>query len=192
MRRKVIAAQSRVKLTRRVANPKIARMLLRSAGIALLAFLAACDAGLEPEPICARGLVGVCGTLRFRGMIPPNTDNVFVAAYASFPRTCDDLITQRQPFIPGTVPYTDSIAAYSVPLNPGRYEWVLAVWKKVGSLTLTRADTALLRVAGFYRNASDTAQAGVVIVPSGAALGDINFVVDFDRLRPATDFVTCN
>jgi len=153
--------------------------------------LGACDSGLSPEPICAPGLVGVCGTLRFRGTIPDSTDDVFVAAYATFPQNCNELIANRQPFIPGSVPYTDSVAPYSVPLLPGQYEWVLAVWKKDGALTLTPADTALLRVAGYYRNPSDTTQPGIVTVPNGGAAGDIDFIVDFDNLRPATDFVTC-
>lgn len=152
----------------------------------------ACDAGLEPEPICARGLVGVCGTIRFSGAIPDSTDNVFVAAYATFPQTCNELIANRQPFLPSSVPYTDSVAPYSAALQPpGRYEWVLAVWKKVGPLTLTPADTAVLRVAGYYRDPVDSTQPGVVIVPNGGAAGDVDFRVAFDSLRPATDFVTC-
>src|SRR5688572_6715175 len=118
------------------------------AALVAAALSAACDGGLEPEPICAPGLVGVCGTLRFRGAIPPNTDNVFIAAYATMPANCNDLIANRQPFIPSPIPYTDSVAPYSVALLPGQYAWVLAVWKKVGTLTLTPADTALLRVAG--------------------------------------------
>ena len=157
----------------------------------LLVVVAACGGGLEPEPICAPTLVGVCGTLRFRGTIPDSTDNVFIATYVTFPQTCNDLINNRRPFIPSSVPYTDSAAAYSVELTPGTYQWVLAVWKKVGTLALSPADTALLRVAGYYRNPTDTTQPGVVTVPSGAAAGDIDFVVNFDSLRPATDFVTC-
>lgn len=164
---------------------------LSLAVVVMAALGTACDAGLEPEPICARGFNGVCGTLRFRGTIPDSTDNVFVAAYVTMPQTCNELIANRQPFIPGSVPYTDSIAPYSVPLLSGPYEWVLAVWKKVGTLTLTPADTALLRVAGYFRNPADTSQRGLVTVPSGGAAGDIDFVVDFDHLRPATDFVTC-
>lgn len=156
-----------------------------------IAVVVACGGGLEPEPICAPTLVGVCGTLRFRGTIPDSTDDVFIAAYDSFPQTCDDLINDRQPFIPGSVPYTDSVADYSVELLPNAYDWVLAVWKKTGNLTLSPADTALLRVAGYYRNAADTTQPGVVTVPSGASAGNVDFVVDFDHLRPATDFVTC-
>lgn len=167
------------------------RRVWLSSAYALAILLGACDAGLEPEPVCAAGLVGVCGTLRFRGTIPPETDNVFIAAYATLPQTCDELIDNRQPFIPGSVPYTDSIADYSVPLPPGPYEWVLAVWKKVGALTLTPADTALLRVAGYYRNPADTSLPGVVTVPAAAAAGDIDFTVDFDSLRPATEFVEC-
>ena len=171
-------------------------MLLRKGALCLAALLAAvvgpaCDGGLEPELICARALVGVCGTAHFRGAIPANTDNVFVAAYTTFPQTCDELIANRQPFIPGSVPYTDSVAPYSVPLPPGPYQWIVAVWKKVGALTLTPADTALLRVAGYFRDAADTTQPGVVTVPSGGSAGDVDFVVDFDHLRPATDFVTC-
>jgi hypothetical protein len=156
-----------------------------------LAVVAGCGGGLDPEPICAPSLVGVCGTVRFRGAIPDSTDNVFIAAYATLPQTCDDLIFNRQPFIPGSVPFTDSAAAYSVELAPGGYDWVLAVWKKVGNLTLSHADTALLRVAGYYRDPADTTLRGAVTVPSGASAGDIDFVVDFDQLRPATDFVTC-
>jgi hypothetical protein len=159
----------------------------------LVAVVAACGRGLEPEPICARTLVGLCGTVRFRGAVPANTESVFIAAYLAFPQTCTDLINNRRPVIPGSVPFTDSIAAYSVSLSPGTYQWVLAVWKKPGTLTLTPADTQYLRVAGYYRSPppGDSTKPGVVTVPSGAAAGDINFVVNFDSLRPATDFVTC-
>jgi hypothetical protein len=163
--------------------------LLVAAVIAVMP--AACDGGLQPEPICAPSLVGLCGTLRFRGTIPDSTDNVFIAAYLSFPQTCTDLIANRQPLIPGSVPYTDSIAPYSVALSPGTYQWVLAVWKKVGALQLNANDTTLLRVAGYYRNPADSTLPGSVTVPNGAAAGNIDFLVNFDSLRPATDFVTC-
>lgn len=151
----------------------------------------ACNSGLAPEPICAPSLVGLCGTLRFQGAVPANTENVFVAAYVNFPQTCTDLINNRQPIIPGSVPFTDSVADYSIALSPGAYHWVLAVWKSPGALTLTPADTQYLRVAGYYRNPADSTQPGIVIVPTGAAAGDVNFVVNFDSLKPATDFVTC-
>ena len=168
-------------------------MSLRPAAalVTVLAAALACDAGLEPEPICARGLIGLCGTIRFSGTIPDSTDNVFVAAYSSFPQTCNDLIFNRQPFIPSSVPYTDSVSLYSIELLPDTYEWVLVVWKKVGNLTLTAADTALLRVAGYYHNPADTTQPGTVTVPNGSVADSVDFKVDFDSLRPATDFVTC-
>jgi hypothetical protein len=169
------------------------RSLLRIAVVAMVVagVAGACDRGLEPEPICASTLVGLCGTVRFRGAVPANTENVFIAAYLSVPQTCTDLINNRRPVIPGSVPFTDSLAAYSVPLSPGVYQWVLAVWKKPGTLTLTPADTQYLRVAGYYRSPADSTQRGIVTVPPGAAAGDIDFVVNFDSLRPATDFVTC-
>jgi hypothetical protein len=168
-------------------------MSLRAAAalVTALAAALACDGGLEPEPICARGLVGVCGTIRFSGTLPDSTDNVFVAAYASFPQTCNDLIFNRQPFIPASVPYADSVTLYSVTLLADQYEWVLAVWKKVGNLTLTAQDTVLLRVAGYYRDPADTTQPGAVTVPMGGAADSVDFKVDFDNMRPATDFVTC-
>ena len=159
--------------------------------VAALAVVAACDAGLAPEPICAPQLIGLCGTIHFRGTIPDSTDQVFVAAYVTFPQTCTDLINNRRPVIPGAVPYTDSAAAYSIALTPGTYHWVLAVWKKLGTLHLSAADTTLLRVAGYYRNPADSSLPGVVTVPAVGAAGDIDFVVNFDSLRPATHFVTC-
>ena len=168
-------------------------MSLRPAAafVAVLAAAMACDAGLEPEPICARGLIGVCGTIRFSGTIPDSTDNVFVAAYASFPQTCSDLIFNRQPFIPSSVPYADSVTLYSVAVPPAHYEWVLAVWKKLGQLTLSARDTALLRVGGYYRSPADSTLPGAVTVPSGGVADSVDFKVNFDSLRPATDFVTC-
>jgi hypothetical protein len=169
------------------------RTLVRVAGlaVALIALVTACDAGLAPEPICAPRLIGLCGTIHFRGTVPDSTDQVFVAAYATFPLTCTDLINNRRPVIPGAVPHTDTAAAYSIALPPGTYHWVLAVWKKIGMLQISPADTALLRVAGYYRSPADSSQPGVVVVPTVGAAGDINFAVNFDSLRPATDFVTC-
>jgi hypothetical protein len=157
----------------------------------LAAVVAACGGGLEPEPICARSLIGLCGTVRFRGAVPANTENVFIAAYLAVPQTCTDLINNRRPVVPKSVPFTDTAAAYGVALDPGAYHWVVAVWKKPGMLTLSPADTQYLRVAGYYRDPADSTQRGVVTVPSSSAVRNIDFVVNFDSLRPATDFVTC-
>src|SRR6266480_3050330 len=111
----------------------------------VIVVLIACG-GLEPEPICAPNLVGLCGTLRFRGTVPDSTDAVFIAAYLTLPQTCNDLINNRRPVVPGSVPYTDSAAAYSVAIDPGTYHWIVAVWKKLGALTISPQDTALLLV----------------------------------------------
>jgi len=172
------------------------RALFRIAVVGMVAARVggACGGGLEPEsipPICAPSLVGLCGTVRFRGAVPANTENVFIAAYATLPQTCTDLINNRRPIVPGSVPFTDSIAPYSIALSPGPYEWVLAVWKKPGLLTVSSADTQYVRVAGYYRSPTDSTQRGTVTVPPNSAVRDIDFVVNFDSLRPATDFVTC-
>ena len=46
-------------------------------------------------------------------------------------------------------------------------------------------------VAGYYRHPADSTQPGAVTVTNGAAVGDVDLKVNFDSLRPATDFVTC-
>lgn len=143
----------------------------------------ACDRGLAPV-----GCAGICGTVTIRGTAPDSTDSVFVLAYASFPQTCDE-ISSFLPFPPPQIPLRDTIASYALSLADGRYEWIVAAWKKVGTLTLTPADTALLREAGFYRDPLDSARAGVVTVSTG--VHSIDFVVDLDQLHPITDYVTC-
>ncbi|HXF96610.1 MAG TPA: hypothetical protein VNI61_10985 [Gemmatimonadales bacterium] len=155
----------------------------------LLAALLACDGGLQPAPepsACPPGFVGICGTVRFRGSVPDNTDDVYVVAYPSFPQSPDDLFTFR-PAIPPQLPLGDSIAFYLLPLEPGRYEWVLAVWKMAGTLTVETADS-LLREAGFYRDPTDTTRPGVVGVPVGASADSIDFVVDFTNMRRVSDW----
>lgn len=155
-------------------------------GVLLLWAATACEGGLQPEPACARG---VCGTIEFRGAIPQATDNVFVVAYERFPETCEDLFT-FQPFPPPAVPFTNPTASYALALPDGRYEWVVAVWKKEGDLTGTPVDTALLREAGHYRDPANPEQPGVVVV-NGTGTDAIDFVVDFDKLRAVTDYVSC-
>jgi hypothetical protein len=73
---------------------------------------------------------------------------------------------------------------YELPLPGGTYDWVLAAWKKQGALSPANADS-LLREAGFYRNAADTTQPGVVTV-SGTGPDSIDFVVDFANMHPVS------
>jgi hypothetical protein len=61
---------------------------------------------------------------------------------------------------------------------------VLAVWKKVGTLSVANADS-LLREAGYYRDPSDSTQAGVVIV-NATGTDRINFVMDFTTMHPVS------
>lgn len=163
-------------------------------GLAALAatVMLACDGGLQPQPMptdCPAGFVGICGTLRLRGTIPDSTDGVFVLAYRTFPQICDD-IPDFLPFPPPEIPLGDSAAIYTLPLPDGRYEWIVAAWKKVGPLTLTPADTAILREAGYYRDPADTAQPGAITI-AGAGVDSVDFVVDLDDLHPITDYLTC-
>lgn len=167
--------------------------MLRS-GVAALVVLAAlaCDSGLQPTPAtgtCRSGFVGACGTVRIRGTIPANTDGVFVLAYSTFPQVCAD-IPDFLPFPPPSVSLADTVATYELPLPNGSYEWIVAAWKKVGTLTLTPADTALLREAGYYRNPANPTLPGAITV-NGNGVDSVDFVVDLDNLHPITDYLTC-
>lgn len=152
----------------------------------LLALLA-CDQGLQPAPEsggCPASFVGACGTIVFRGAVPESTQLVYIVAYASFPQQLTDLLTftpipPPQLDLPGSP--ADTITTYQLPLARGRYEWILAVWRKMGTLTLENADT-VLREAGFFRDSLNPDSAGVVHITG--PIDSIDFVVDFDNMHP--------
>lgn len=157
----------------------------------IIASLLGCSDGLQPTPVCPPGLVGICGHITFRGAVPDSTDAMYLVAYSAFPRSEADLFSFR-PFPPQPLPLPnggDSVVAYSLPVPNDQYHWVVAVWKKVG--TLNPADTAsadsLLREAGYYRDPADTTKPGVVTVNS-AASAFVDFVVDFDHMHSVSYF----
>lgn len=186
------AARDAVKLTGRGKCPDCLEM--RRLRLLLLASLVGCNDGLRPTPVpttCPAGFVGACGTITFRGAVPDSTDALYLVAYAAFPRSASDLFT-FVPFPPPTLPLPaagDSTVHYTLPLPDGQYQWVLAVWKKVG--TLNPADTAsadsLLREAGYYRDPADTTRPGVVSV-NAAGTDHVDFVVDFAHLHSVSYF----
>ena len=154
-----------------------------------LALGLACDGGLAPSAAtgtCPAGFVGACGVVTFRGAIPESTQVVYVVAYQQFPQSTGDLLL-FQPLAPPVLDLPsgagDSTAAYQLPLPAGHYEWVLAVWKKVGTLTLSNADS-LLREAGFYRNPANPLQPGAVDI--AGSRDSLNFVVDFANMHPVS------
>ncbi len=163
----------------------------RNASIALLwlSSTLGCNEGLQPSTApttCPTSLVGICGRVRFRGAVPDSTAGVFVIAYAQFPRSRNDLFS-FQPAPPlQSLPLTDSTAFYAVSLPNGRYEWVLAVWQKKGTITLQNADS-LVREAGAYRDPADFTKFGVVVV-NGIGTDSIDFVVDFTNMHPVSYF----
>src|SRR6266702_1744276 len=159
-------AKRGVKLTVRPHPPRIAPMSLPVWRVACLAAAAAaaCNEGLRPTPTCPPGFVGICGLVTFH--LPP--------------------------FPPPTVPTNNSTYAYTLQVPSGRYEWVLAVWKKKGTLTTQSADS-LLREVGFYRDDGDTTTHGSGIVTvDGAAADSIDFAIDFNNMhRICTYFPPC-
>lgn len=148
------------------------------AAVLVLALLA-CNDGLQPVPACA---VGICGRVTFQGAVPDSTQAVYIVGYHTFPRSRDSLFTfQPSLILLQALALDSSSALYAVPLAPGRYEWVVAVWVKDG-FTLANADSTL-REAGYYRDPADTSQPGVVTVYARGA-DSINFVIDFDHMNP--------
>ena len=151
-----------------------------------------CNDGLQPlaaPTACPRDLVGICGTVTFRGAVPESTDAVFIVAYPQFPRSRNDLFSFQpalplQPLPLAGPPGPPPSTFYTVTLPNGRYEWVLAVWKKLGTITVANADS-LLREAGSYRDRADTTRFGVVVV-NGTGTDSINIVVDFRNMHPVS------
>ncbi|HEV2750976.1 MAG TPA: hypothetical protein VGV12_10690 [Gemmatimonadales bacterium] len=141
------------------------------------AALLACNEGLHPIT-CS----GICGTVTFAGAVPESTQAVYVVAYHTFPHSRDSLFN-FQPSLSSlhALPLNGVPYFYDISVEPGRYEWVLAVWVKQG-FNLTNADSTL-REAGYYRSPADTSQPGVVTL-GGAPASSINFVVDFGHMHP--------
>jgi hypothetical protein len=145
-----------------------------------------CNEGLRPVPAptsCPSGFVGICGTLRFRGTLPDSTEAVYLVAYQTFPQSRNDLFT-FVPFPPQSVSTADSTYFYTLPVANGQYQWVVAVWKKIGAFTpdFSNADS-LLRETGYYRDPADTTKPGVVVV-NGVGTDSIDIVVDFANMHP--------
>jgi hypothetical protein len=155
----------------------IAPMRSRVACAALVAAALACNEGLQPNT-CP----GICGTVTFRGALPDSTQAVYVVAYHTFPHSRDSLFAFRPSVTElRRLPLDRTSAFYAIPVEAGRYEWVLAVWVKLG-FTLASADSTL-REAGYYRDPADTSQPGVVAVSTQGAAA-IDFVIDLGQMHP--------
>jgi hypothetical protein len=130
--------------------------------------------------------VGICGTVTFRGRVPDSTAGVYVVAYPKFPQSVNELFS-FMPLLPQPLPLPgDSTTFYTVPLPNGRYEWVLAVWRKQGMLAadFSNADS-LFREAGFYHDGADTTAHGSgIVVVSSTGTENVNIIVDFNAMHP--------
>jgi len=164
----------------------------RAALVALVGVVA-CNDGLQPTPLCAPNAAAICGRVTFQGTEPDSTEGILIVAYPTFPQSRNDLLS-FQPFPPPPSlprPFAGS-QFYTLPLRNGRYEWVVAVWKKVGAFApgFGNADT-LLKEAGFYRDQTNPTAPGVVVVHDSSS-DSVNFVIDFGNMHPiCTYFPPC-
>ncbi len=148
------------------------RVALAGAAVAAVA----CNGGLQPIA-CA----GICGSVTFSGTVPDSTQAVYIVAYHTFPHSRDSLFNFQPPLAAlQALPLGGPPTSYDIRVEPGRYEWVLAVLVKQG-FTLANADSTL-REAGYYRDPADTTQPGVVSV-SAQGTGAIDFRVDFAHMH---------
>src|SRR3989442_9325508 len=162
-------------------------MSRRVGGVAarVLAATLACNQGLDPglaPRSSPKGSVAVGGTVSFVGQPRNTTAKVFLVAFDTFPKSQNDLFKFKPQPTPPNLPLGGAPFFYTLPVPAGRYEWVLAVWQKQGTLNTTNADT-LLREAGFYRDKVDPTKPGVVVVPGGTSRDSIDFVVDFGNMH---------
>src|SRR2546427_2165767 len=156
-------------------------MSLRVCGAAAVVVAAtlACNKGLEPalaRTSCPEGLVGGCGTVSFFGPPRDSTAKVFIVAFDTSPKSQNDLFKFKPQPTPPNLPLGGAPFFYTLPVPAGRYEWVLAVWQKQGTLTPTNADT-MLRETGFYRDKADPTKPGGVVAPGGTRRDSSGFLV---------------
>src|SRR5437588_3358322 len=102
-------------------------MSSRVARAALVAAALACNGGLQPTPAPP----AISGLVTYRGAVPDSTQAVYVVAYHTCPHTRDSLFTFQPPVL-RPLPLRGATAAYSIPVVPGRCEWVRAGWVKQG------------------------------------------------------------
>ena len=159
------------------------------AAAAVPLFLAlGCDGGLHPELSPTACTAGICGVVRFRGVVPDSTDYVRVVVYQAVPDSLDQItsfagFSDPLPLGPDSARYTCCIT----PLAPGAYAWVLVVWKKLGALDVNSAP-ALLMAAGSFLDPADTTRLGTVTVPPAGGAGGIDIVADFGQLQSISAF----
>ena len=159
-------------------------MSSRVARAGLVAATLACNGGLQPTP----AVPGIGGVVTYRGTVPDSTQAVYVVAYHTFPHSRDSLFTFQPPVQSlQQLPLGGVTAPYSIPVESGRYEWVVAVWVKQG-FTLANAESTL-RETGYYRDPADTTRAGVVNVLSQPVQA-IDLVIDFDHMHPPCRYYT--
>lgn len=136
-----------------------------------LAMLLGCSEGLQPVPF-----QGISGRVEYIGEPPDSTDWVRLAVYEGRPATVLDLLD--------FVAVSDTLflgapeIPYAMALDPGRYEWLTAVWKKAGEpLSLTS-----LRVAGWYTGGDSTGRPASFVVEPDSGTADVDVTVDFGNL----------
>ena len=132
----------------------------------------ACEEGLEPVPF-----QGVSGRISFLGRPPANTEWVRLVVYREIPAAEAGFFPPNLVLFSDPLPL-DSAADFVLPLAPGTYRWLPAVWKEEG-LPLSAES---LRVLGWYTAGEGFDAPAALTVSAEVESAGIEIVADFRTL----------
>lgn len=139
---------------------------------------AACDGGLEPAPF-----VGIQGVATLQGTPPDQTHWLRLIVLRELPASAEEFdvpwVIKNLAAFTEPLPLEAAAVPFHIPLPPGEYAWLLAVWKELGPL-----DATTVREAGTYYGPNDPADGPAAFqVAPGRETPDLDLTVNFDAMR---------
>lgn len=139
------------------------------------------DHGLEPVT------EGISGRITYVGAWPDSTEWVRLAVFKKLPASALDIL-RNPPVFSDTLPRFVGTYDYTlIPLDPGRYEWVVLAWKP--KKRFATSDFSGLDTLGMYTDPNNPRIPRAIEVPRQQLLSGINIVADFSVLLPPSPIV---
>lgn len=144
---------------------------------------AGCDKGIEPRT----DVTGFSGRITFKGAWPDSIKRTYVVAFDSLLETPNDFNLYNIKFISAEIPLGvsyydfDSRDSALVPIEAGKFDYVVVVQQKTPQISLFRKDWI---VAGVYYANGDTTNPGKLIIPENSFIRNVNIICDFDNPPP--------
>jgi hypothetical protein len=155
--------------------------------IILLFLLISCDKGLSPE--LAETKAGFSGTVTFIGNWNSEAKQTYVVAFKNPLLSIDDFSIFNLKFVSELIPFGSSTYSYSTNdagavlsnIDSGDYSYVAVAQTIRDTLSLARKDWI---VAGIYTLENNLTQPGILNIPQGTFVENINIVCDFNNPPP--------